>query len=1816
MKRIVSLLLCLCMLLSSLPLSGIAAELAEGTEPSLEQTMPPEGETEPTETAPPETAPEEAVPQETAPQETVPEEAVPQETLPQEDLVEEETPTLDAAPLILTDEEFREITQNPTGNYRLGADITLSDETLAALTTCYFTGSLNGQGYTLRAKLTQDNNGMIGIFNGIDGTVWDLNVDASLSLTRSGNVTAGLLASNFGANCYVENCSVSGSITVIQGDASAFMGVGGFFGNGWGILENCSSTVSITVTTPSTCEIGGLVGALYDGQVRNSGYSGTLLMTQEGNTSQYYAVTGIANVNGGSRSERCETAGRIEVITTNAKGKVCGLINANNSVNNMSVILHVQEGEIYCAGAASGRNLTNNGYVKLNLDGDCLAYASGVLEGQDSENTGDVIAEAHIGNASAQGLVGWGTNSGEVTATTNSGEALAIGANAEGGAVTNGASVNAKADVGQAVAHGILANAGTTTAGSLNSGAVTAIAVDGRAMSFGASSGVSSENRGSVRAQADLDSNGLGTTLACGADGKWMVNNGEVTAIGGDTLGNVSARGISASSSYSQNYGYIYANNSGGHASAYGTEGSVCQNYGRVESQSSGPGSEDRGSAMAYGAKGSGSYNGGSVTATSMDSAAFAYGVASSNSVSDASVTAISRGVHENGAYVARASGSTSTSATTAGRTVTASGGASNVIYLYANNPYCTDHTNWATGLLLVMAEGSYPYCGCAFTNVASATSMASRTYDQEIPEFEGVPGEGQYQTNLHVGIEAYDRYDNGTWEAPITQLFYAQGNFSWKRENERDLRDPEKTDFYCLNLKVTVENQHLTGEGNLEDTDVVVTLTAPEGFSFDPDFVLETATVVIGTIPDGGTESRNVELFPIYAETMPEELAVDYSISSSRLLYMRDKCVPCAVTRYRSEYAAEGQEHTEGLIRYRNSFHELAASRTLQIDLEDTPWIDGFKIDSYTYNQAIAMVSAGLSAATYKYNDMEESLRNLGFSDIYRFNYYLDASGNPIDTETRALNEVAATYATKKIIVDEEVKNLVAVVIRGTLGEEWFSNFDVGNDDGTFAGFSAAGVAVLREFVSYMDRMGLKGRAEDNLLLITGHSRGGAVADLLADELMKYREGGMLYFEYAELEDIYCYTFAAPNTKKSAEEYKNVYNMVNFEDLVARIPSFFKKPGNNLVFGLWHGKNNQQKAAFRNRFKEITGFEFKEYGLGGFLSVMGLALLPTDSLNTNIPNEKVIFQDWFENESGLETAVTELELAIAVGIEKYLFGKSQYITKNGNVYVYKGRSLYTFGDYVAAAMLIMGEGNSADVEPEYEDLWCIWYNHAMETYIAWLQTYDGKQIDSPESFRGWGINCPVDVTVYDASGNVVAQIIDNQVVSENAAYAGVAGESKYILLPADQQYTFQFDGTGDGTMSVSISDYDADSQLIKVTNFYDIPVTYGEASTGSFGNGDTITVDGEVRYPDETLGGDAQYATEVTLTAEGPGQVYGAGSYTRGEAIHVTAVAENASFLGWYQGDALVSQDETYRFILREPTHLTAKFTEDVRFTQASLSLAGNIGLNYYAQLSDKAKNDPDMRVEFSVAGETQVVPLAEAIKQKDGTYRFSVELSARQMADEVTAQAYLSTGPVGQPKTYSVQMYYTSMVNYLVESGQAQAYDKLIWLMKTMLNYGAYSQISLGYNTGDLANEVLPEEERGLSVTMWLDKYAHGASGAEDGIKVSSASLLLRAETTIRYYFQLTGDRPIESYTFLVDGRETQPVKSGGYYYVDKPNISARNLDEMYTVTVGGLSATYGALSYVRLVASDPKADPALLNVAKALYLYNQAADLYFGS
>lgn len=212
----------------------------------------------------------------------------------------------------------------------------------------------------------------------------------------------------------------------------------------------------------------------------------------------------------------------------------------------------------------------------------------------------------------------------------------------------------------------------------------------------------------------------------------------------------------------------------------------------------------------------------------------------------------------------------------------------------------------------------------------------------------------------------------------------------------------------------------------------------------------------------------------------------------------------------------------------------------------------DRFSRDATVYyDNELSIAALALSGAAETTPGVEgeacvsEMLGQLGLEKVNSFWYasrYMEA-----DT-------VACSFASKTILVDGEHCNLIVIVNRGSVGsffDNWsWLDFDWKNDWKSNLGGASSFRNAASKVHGYLQAYIENAQIDTNLrtkLFITGHSRGGAVANIL----------GTLVDDIAKQEDVYVYTFASPKTTDTPGEYPNIINILNREDLVPELSPF-----------------------------------------------------------------------------------------------------------------------------------------------------------------------------------------------------------------------------------------------------------------------------------------------------------------------------------------------------------------------------------------------------------------------------------------------------------------------------------------------------------------------------------------------------------------------------------------------------------------------------------------------------------------------------------
>ena len=280
------------------------------------------------------------------------------------------------------------------------------------------------------------------------------------------------------------------------------------------------------------------------------------------------------------------------------------------------------------------------------------------------------------------------------------------------------------------------------------------------------------------------------------------------------------------------------------------------------------------------------------------------------------------------------------------------------------------------------------------------------------------------------------------------------------------------------------------------------------------------------------------------------------------------------------------------------------------------------------------------------------------------------------------------------------------------------------------------------------------------------------------------------------------------------------------------------------------------------------------------------------------------------------------------------------------------------------------------------------------------------------------------------------------------------------------------------------------------------------------------------------------------------------------------------------------------------------------------SLSLTGNIGVNFYMELSDQIIADKDAYMQFTLPnGTVTKVPVSEAqtnTEIKEGTtyYRFPCEVASHEMTQDIKAQMFDGNGNCGKEYTYTVRDY----AQYIIENGSL--YVEAIPFVMTMLDYGACSQKYFKVAVDDLANkEVNPSNDISGMDSDYMDDFA--AKKAEDDVlgQFAGFSMVLKSETTLNIFYEPKEGIDVSKLTFSVDGKEITPVKRGQYYILSLENIRANELENSKTFTVtdgtNTLSGDYCAMMYCYQVlhAAEGTYEDDLVTLVKAFsaYAYN---------
>ena len=314
------------------------------------------------------------------------------------------------------------------------------------------------------------------------------------------------------------------------------------------------------------------------------------------------------------------------------------------------------------------------------------------------------------------------------------------------------------------------------------------------------------------------------------------------------------------------------------------------------------------------------------------------------------------------------------------------------------------------------------------------------------------------------------------------------------------------------------------------------------------------------------------------------------------------------------------------------------------------------------------------------------------------------------------------------------------------------------------------------------------------------------------------------------------------------------------------------------------------------------------------------------------------------------------------------------------------------------------------------------------------------------------------------------------------------------------------------------------------------------------------------------------------------------------------------------------------------------------------SLSLTGNIGVNFYMELSNDIVNDESAYMNFILPNGTTSKVYVSGTHEDGSTattddttvkngvtyYVFTCEVAAKEMTSDIKAQMIGNNGEKkGKVYTYTVKEY----ADYILSHTSAEESDiskATIQLVKGMLNYGGAAQKYFGYKTDKLASDGLTLTGAVFNDTSIINNITNetnkaSVTCANAKVTFKSAYLSLNSTTDLCVSVQFADDVTVKEDMFAIwcntdqiskDQYEVTKVNEENCYKITLHGVKASQLNEKYAFYVE-LSDTeyaqlaYGTNSYAYTVMSSACDNinniESLREVVKALYAYGVCAEEY---
>ncbi|MBO7221638.1 MAG: leucine-rich repeat protein, partial [Clostridia bacterium] len=373
-----------------------------------------------------------------------------------------------------------------------------------------------------------------------------------------------------------------------------------------------------------------------------------------------------------------------------------------------------------------------------------------------------------------------------------------------------------------------------------------------------------------------------------------------------------------------------------------------------------------------------------------------------------------------------------------------------------------------------------------------------------------------------------------------------------------------------------------------------------------------------------------------------------------------------------------------------------------------------------------------------------------------------------------------------------------------------------------------------------------------------------------------------------------------------------------------------------------------------------------------------------------------------------------------------------------------------------------------------------------------------------------------------------------------------------------------------------------------------------------------------------------------------------GDGTYLFGQTVEISAeLQDDYEWIQWLSADESIlanSADMNFSFAMPAcDVVLTADadYVDYAYLSVKTLALEREMTMVFYVDadaLAGRENISLEVKKPIYADGNGEIIredvvvitEYTNAVIAGKNMYRFIYgEINAKEYGIEVTA-TLIADGRVKDMNTFSVREY---AYNQLAKTTNA----KFRRLLVDLLNYGAASQVYFNYNTNDLVNADLTEEQKAYATAEMpeVEAKAEKIEGADGLVEIQGVSLALMKTIDSKVVFDLNcdvNDVFAIVYCYSISGKESVMIVDGSqftkvaggdnkYQYVFSEYGATQMKDtftiKFYSKSSGekiGDSYTYNIHSYFATVL-DKVTNEKFLALVDAMVKYGASAEAYFG-